>query len=147
MLNSKLAKCLLYGMSVGIASMVATNIAQAGCGCTFVENASKKSNQILEDGFFWSNMDYTRAKIYLGGKYVDLRLTSSKDPKRDFKGAKSVQTYKSLIGNLDVRIEKIATNVCKKSDIECESIGYDAVITINEYNRMQKFRTSGDCGC
>ncbi len=55
--------------------------------------------------------------------------------------------YKTLTGNTEVSIEKTATNVCKKNDIECEAIGYDAIITVSNGNQIRKFKTSGNCGC
>lgn len=124
-----------------------SSVSQAGCGCSFTENLAKNTQKPFEDGFFWSNMDYTKAKIIMGGKYVNLKLLSSKESKKEIKGAKSIQIYKTFTGNTGVSIEKTVTNVCKKNDMECEAVGYDAAIMVNDGNRIRKFKTSGDCGC
>lgn len=147
MLRSQAIFTLFSTTIIGIVLAGSPSISKAGCGCSFMENSAKNTHGSSEYCLFWSNLDYTKAKINMGGKYVNLKLVSSKESKKEIKGAKSIQIYKAMTENIKVRVEKIVTHVCGKNDTECEVISYDAIITVNNENQIRKFKTSGGCGC
>lgn len=147
MLHSQAIFTLFSTTIIGIVLAGSPSTSQAGCGCSFMENSARNTSGTPEEGLFWSNLDYNKAKIYMGGQYVNLKLLSSKASKKEIKGAKSIQTYKATTGNIKVHVEKIITSVCGKNDTECEAIGYDAIITVSNGNQIRTFKTSGNCGC
>ena len=144
MSKSKLFSTLLIpALVTGVSLAVNPIISQAGCGCSFQSASSKNSDEYL----FHSKIDYSSAEMNIEGKSIKLKLVSKKEPKKEVKGSKSTLTYESLSGDTKVRVDRVATQVCKTGDTECEAVGYDAIITVDKAGRQQIFKASGDCGC
>jgi hypothetical protein len=109
-----------------------------GAGCSLQRKGNK--------GYvFWSAFDKS-ALMNIGGKDRVLKLVSvnPSEPQAAKKGDRSTEIYKS--GKMTVRIDRVATRVCRKGDQECEVTGYNGKMTLKIGDRQQTIAVEGDCG-
>jgi hypothetical protein len=150
-------KYLLSGLSLGILACLGLpsiaiakpsivngigNIQNAkeiqGAGCSLQRQGNK--------GYvFWSAFEKS-ALMNIDGKDRVLKLVSinPSEPRVEKKGDRSTEIYKS--GKMTVRIDRVATRVCRKGDQECEVTGYDGKMTLKIGDRQQTIAVEGDCG-
>jgi hypothetical protein len=93
---------------------------------------------------FWStDSKFTLMNIYGKDRILNL-VRETKSSGREKKGDRSMSIYKS--GKIVVRIDRVATRVCRRGDMECESTSYDAKIKLNIGDRQQVIAVEGECG-
>jgi hypothetical protein len=93
---------------------------------------------------FWSAFEKS-ALMNIDGKDRILQLVReiSSQPSEK-KGDRSTVIYKS--GKITVRIDRVATRVCRQGDQECESTSYDGQIKLKIGDRQQTIAVEGACG-
>jgi hypothetical protein len=150
-------KYLLSGLSLGIlADLGFSSIAIAkqpvfsgigniqntkelqGAGCSLQRKGNK--------GYvFWSAFEKS-ALMNIDGKDRVLKLISvnPSEPRVEKKGDRSTEIYKS--GKMTVRIDRVATRVCRQGYQECEVTGYNGKMTLKIGDRQQTITVEGDCG-
>jgi hypothetical protein len=93
---------------------------------------------------FWSPFDQS-ALMNIDGKDRRLQLVSETLSKvSGKKGSQSTVIYKS--GKMTVRIDRVATRVCRQGDQECESTSYDGKLKLTIGDRQQVIAVEGVCG-
>jgi hypothetical protein len=93
---------------------------------------------------FWSPFEQS-ALMNIEGKDRRLQLVSETLSKvSGKKGSQSTVIYKS--GKMTVRIDRIATRVCRQGDQECESTSYDGKLKLTIGDRQQVIAVEGACG-
>jgi hypothetical protein len=115
-----------------------------GAGCSFQRKGETGD-------VFWSPFDQS-ALMNIDGKDRVLKFVSEtpsqqdliKKGARDKKGDRSTVIYKS--GKMTVRIDRIATRVCRQGDQECESTSYDGKLKLTIGDRQQVIAVEGGCG-
>jgi hypothetical protein len=108
-----------------------------GAGCSF----QRKGDQ----GYvFWSAFENS-ALMNIDGKDRILKLVGDNSNTVSGKlGSRSTVIYKS--GKTTVRIDRVATRVCRQGDQECESISYNGTLKLNIGDRQQVVAVEGVCG-
>jgi hypothetical protein len=108
-----------------------------GAGCSFQRKGKK--------GYvFWSAFEKS-ALVNIDGKDRRLQLVSETLSKvSGKKGSQSTVIYKS--GKMTVRIDRVATRVCRQGDQECESTSYDGKLKLRIGDKQQVIAVEGICG-
>lgn len=117
-----------------------------GAGCSLQRKGRK-------DYVFWSAFEKS-ALMNINGKDRVLKLVSVNPsaPRVEKKGDRSTEIYQS--GKITVRIDRVATRVCRKGDQECEVTNYNGKMTLKIGDspqerlrqRQQTIAVEGDCG-
>lgn len=115
-----------------------------GAGCS-LQRKGKKGD------VFWSPFERS-ALMNIDGKDRVLKFVSETPSQQDLtkkggrakKGDRSTVIYKS--GKTTVRIDRIATRVCRQGDQECESTSYDGKLKLKIGDRQQVIAVEGGCG-
>lgn len=136
-----------FSLSVAAAKQPVTNVIGdikntkevQGCGCSLQQKG--------KPGYvFWSELSQKSALMNIDGKDRILKLISETPATgKQKKGDRSTSIYKA--GKINVRIERVATSVCRQGDQECEATGYDGKIKLKIGDRQQVISVTGDCGC
>jgi hypothetical protein len=100
---------------------------------------------------FWSPFEQS-ALMNIDGKDRVLKFVSETPSQQDLikqgsrakKGDRSTVIHKS--GKMTVRIDRIATRVCRQGDQECESTSYDGKLKLTVGDRQQVIAVEGVCG-
>jgi hypothetical protein len=93
---------------------------------------------------FWSPFEQS-ALMNIDGKDRRLQLVSETLSKvSGKKGSQSTLIYK--FGKMTVRIDQVATRVCRQGDQECESTSYDGKLKLTIGDRQQVIAVEGVCG-
>jgi hypothetical protein len=115
-----------------------------GAGCSLQRKGKK--------GFvFWSAFEQS-ALVNIDGKDRVLKLFSEtpsqadliKKGDRDKQGDRSTVIYKS--GKMTVRIDRMATRVCRQGDQGCETTAYDGKLKLRIGDKQQVIAVEGECG-
>lgn len=108
-----------------------------GAGCSLQRKGKK--------GYvFWSAFEKS-ALMNIDGKDRRLQLVGETSSKISGKrGSRSTEIYKA--GKIIVRIDRVATRVCRQGDQECESTSYDGKLKLNIGDRQQTIAVEGECG-
>jgi hypothetical protein len=121
-----------------------TKVIQGG-GCSLQRKGKK--------GYvFWSVLLEKSALMNIDGKDRVLKLVSETPSQADLikkgdrakQGDRSTVIYKS--GKMTVRIDRVATRVCRQGDQECESTSYDGKLKLTIGNKQQVIAVEGGCG-
>jgi hypothetical protein len=136
--------CLAMSLAILAKQPVASSIGNIqdtkeiqGAGCSLQRKGKK--------GYvFWSAFEKS-ALMNIDGKDRRLQLvgeTSSKISEK--RGSRSTEIYKS--GKITVRIDRVATRVCRQGDQECESTSYDGKLKLTIGDKQQTISVEGECG-
>jgi hypothetical protein len=115
-----------------------------GAGCSLQRKGSK--------GYvFWSPFGEI-GLMNIDGKDRVLKFVSETPSMQDSikkggrieKGDRSTVIYK--YGKINVRIDRVATRVCRQGDQECESTSYDGKLKLTTGDRQQVIAVEGECG-
>jgi hypothetical protein len=119
-----------------------------GCGCLFALNQM----DFRKRRFVFVQDMGEPAYINLNGKNqklteVDSNKTSVKpeDYQAPQVGSRYWETYKS--GDIQLRLNKVVTRVCKPNDDSCEATYYKATMTITRNKQKRTVNLTGVCGC
>jgi hypothetical protein len=109
-----------------------------GAGCDLHRKGKKGS-------VFWSAFEKS-ALMNIDGKDRVLKLISvnPSEPRVEKKGDRSTEIYKS--GKITVRIDRVATRVCRQGELDCSTTSYDGKIGLRIGSRQQTILVEGDCG-
>jgi hypothetical protein len=109
------------------------------CGCTFARHTIPPSYTFLGDSggqMAWMNID---------GEAVKLQLFHSRAAKVCKIGSRYTETFKA--DGIKVFLVMIVNRLCIPYSPECETTGYNVMITVRKGNRVETVKTKGQCGC
>jgi hypothetical protein len=100
---------------------------------------------------FWSPFEQS-ALMNINGKDRVLKFVNETPSQQDLikqgdrakKGDRSTVIYKS--GKMTIRIDRVATRVCRQGDQECESTSYDGKLKLTIGDQQQVIAVEGVCG-
>ena len=116
------------------------------CGCSlWISKDYRPTNQIYKPKVvFYSELtDY--GIMNLDGKDVRLEFVGESSHTREKVGRRSWQKFKT--GEINVRIDFVATKACPARDESCEVTYYDTTITITRGANKTAVKSKGFCGC
>jgi hypothetical protein len=136
--------CLLFSSTTAAKQPLANSIGNIkdtteiqGGGCSLTSKGK-------QEYVFWST-DSNFALMNIGGKDRTLQLVGKTVPsRREKKGDRSTSIYKT--GKIIVRIDRVATRVCRVGDQECESTSYNGKIKLTVGDNQQTIAVEGGCG-
>lgn len=115
-----------------------------GCGCYFSyppEDRWRFPRYVFSSDFHEEN-----AWMNIDGQDIKLKLRQSTRPKGKEKiGSRLTRTY--VASGIKVSVLYITTRLCQPGDENCESIDYNATITVTKGGRKQTVKLKGGCGC
>ena len=109
------------------------------CGCAF-EHLTRTRGYT-----FASDAEGREAWMNIDGEDVKLKLTSATRAKAERIGSRYTEEYEA--NGIHVRIVRIVNRLCIPYSPDCETTGYDVIITVRKRGRTETVKAKGQCGC
>ena len=109
------------------------------CGCAYEHLTKTRGYTFSADAegkVAWMNID---------GEDVKLHLTHSGGSKTHKIGSRYGETYEAE--GVKVSVVRTVNRLCIPYSPDCETTGYDVVITVTKGNRTESVKAEGQCGC